>query len=141
MAYEDDWYHITVSESCTKLYEAGGSVQLGAHGQLQGLGAHWELWAIGQGGMSNHDALKCATYQGAWYIGLGDELGSLEPGKLADIAVFADNPLDDLQHSESIRYVVKNGELFDADTMDQLWPEQVPRPPFLWIGDRGGPGQ
>ena len=58
----------------------GGSVQLGAHGQLQGMGAHWELWMLQQGGMTNLEAIRCATLNGAKYLGLDRELGSLETG-------------------------------------------------------------
>jgi Tol biopolymer transport system component/imidazolonepropionase-like amidohydrolase len=132
MAYDGDWHHIEVAQSAKKFLDAGGSVQLGAHGQLQGLGAHWELWSIGQGGISNHEALRCATQRGAWYTGLGDELGSLEPGKLADVIVMAKNPLDDLHNSTTLVYVVKNGELFDANTLDELYPVAVHRPDFFW---------
>ncbi len=134
-APDGDWHHLNVAKSAGKLVAAGGHVQLGAHGQLQGLGAHWELWGLAAG-MSNHDALRCATAGGAWYIGLGDEMGSLEAGKLADIVLFADNPLDEITNTESIRWVVKNGELFETETMDQVWPVQVERQPFLW--EEGG---
>ena len=57
---------------------------MGAHGQLQGLGAHWETWMLAAGGMTNLEALKTATINAAHYIGAGKDIGSIENGKLAD---------------------------------------------------------
>jgi len=107
-------------------------VQLGGHGQLQGLGPHWELWGLTQGGMSNFQALKCATINGAEYLGLDGYIGSIEPGKLADFVVLDANPLDDIHNSNTVRWVVKNGEVFDGATMDRVWPSAVPHPGFYW---------
>ncbi|MGB5138487.1 MAG: amidohydrolase family protein, partial [Candidatus Zixiibacteriota bacterium] len=92
------------------------------HGQLQGLGAHWELWMLQQGGMTNHEALRCATWMGARSIGLDNELGSIQPGLLADIIVIDGDPLSDLRQSENIQYVMINGRLYDANTLEQLAP-------------------
>jgi imidazolonepropionase-like amidohydrolase/Tol biopolymer transport system component len=109
--------HILVSKACKKLQDAGVNINLGAHGQLQGLGAHWELWMLQQGGMSNHQALKCATINGARYLGLDAEIGSLKSGKLADFLILDKNPLDDIQHSTSISLVVINGRTLSAETL------------------------
>ena len=91
--------HILTSETVTALAKEGVKVNLGAHGQLQGLGAHWELWMLQQGGLSNHEALKAATINGADYIGAADEIGSLEKGKLADLIIMDKNPLEDIKNS------------------------------------------
>ncbi|MCW5922237.1 MAG: PD40 domain-containing protein [Saprospiraceae bacterium] len=112
--------HILVSQSCTKLQNAGVNINLGAHGQLNGLGAHWELWMLQQGGMSNLQALKCATINGAKHIGMDKEIGSLAPGKLADLIVLDKNPLDDIRNSESIRYVMVNGRLYESETLNEI---------------------
>jgi Tol biopolymer transport system component/imidazolonepropionase-like amidohydrolase len=132
MATDDDWHHMDVAAGAKRILEAGGRVQLGAHGQLQGLGAHWELWALTQGGMRNQDALRVATILGAEYIGLDRWVGSLEPGKLADFVVLDKDPILDIHNSTSIRYVVKNGEVFDGETADRIWPSARPCPPFPW---------
>jgi len=134
MAADDDWHHIDVSRSVKAIVDAGGRAQLGAHGQLQGLGAHWELWMLAQGGMSPLQAIRCATLYGAAYIGLDKDLGSLEVGKLADLVVMDKNPLENIQNSESVRYVMQNGRLYDAATMNQIGNHPSPRAPFYWEG-------
>ncbi|TXD53286.1 amidohydrolase family protein [Polaribacter sp. IC063] len=112
--------HVLTSETVTALANEGVKVNLGAHGQLQGLGAHWELWMLQQGGLSNHEALKAATINGAGYIGVADELGSLEKGKLADLIILDKNPLDDIKNSNSVIYTMVNGRLYDISTMNEV---------------------
>lgn len=124
--------HILVSKTAKDLSDAGVKVNLGAHGQLQGLGAHWELWLLQQGGLSNHEALKAATINGANYIGAGNDIGSLKKGKLADLIVMDGNPLEDIRNSESIIYTMINGRLFDTETMNELGNEPKERTKFYW---------
>jgi hypothetical protein len=87
----------------------GGLAGIGSHGQLQGLGYHWELWSVQSGGMSNLQALQVATILGATALGLDQELGSVEEGKLADLIIMDQNPLLNIRNTNSIRYVMKNG--------------------------------
>jgi hypothetical protein len=129
---ESELYHITLAEGAKALSDRGVGVNLGAHGQMQGIGAHWELWMFGQGGMTPLEAIRAATLNGARYIGMDADLGSIEAGKLADLLVLSENPLDDLRHSREIRYVMANGRLYDAATMNQTWPEAEARP-LLWF--------
>ncbi len=132
MAEEDDFNYIENAKAVKGVLDAGGKVQLGAHGQLQGLGAHWEIWMMVQGGMTPMQALRCATLSGAEYIGLDGDLGSLERGKLADLIVLDRNPLDNIQNTESIRFVMKNGRLYDAQTMDEIGNHPSKRPKLYW---------
>ena len=132
MAAEDDFYHFALSKTVKQVLDQGGHVQLGAHGQLQGLGAHWEIWMLQQGGMKPLEALRAATLGGAWYLGFDSDLGSLVPGKLADLIVLDKNPLENIRNTDSIKYVMKNGELFEAENMDKIWPANEPRKPFRW---------
>jgi imidazolonepropionase-like amidohydrolase len=131
-AEEDDFNHIENSRAVKAALDAGAKVQLGAHGQLQGLGAHWELWMLAQGGMTPLEAIRCATLYGAEYIGLDHDLGSLEPGKLADLVVMEKNPAQDIQNSASVVYVMKNGRLYDSWTMDEIGNHPRKRPRFYW---------
>jgi imidazolonepropionase-like amidohydrolase len=89
---------------------------------VQGLGYHWELWSVASGGMSNLQALQVATIHGATAIGLDKELGSLEAGKLADVLVLDANPLENIRHTNSIRYVIKDGRLYDGNSLDEIYP-------------------
>ncbi len=131
MAEEDDFNHVLISRGAKKIVDAGGRVQLGAHGQLQGLGAHWELWMLEQGGMTPLEALRAATLDGARYLGLDREIGSIEVGKLADLVVLNENPLEDIRGTEAVAQVMINGRLYEAATMTEVGSSRT-RQPFYW---------
>lgn len=135
---EDEYENgpILISETAKILSDEGVKVNMGAHGQLQGLGAHWELWLLQMGGMTNMEALKSATINGAEYIGMDKEIGSLEEGKLADLIVLEKNPLDDIRNSETVIYTMVNGRLFDAETMNQIGNEPEERTNFYWENNK-----
>lgn len=130
--------HILTSQSLKKLQDAGVNINLGAHGQLQGLGAHWELWMIQQGGMSNHQALKCATINGAVYLGMDKQIGSLKAGKLADLIVIDGNPLEDIRQSERVKYTMINGRLYNAATMNEVGNYNKKRSKFYFEMEGSG---
>jgi imidazolonepropionase-like amidohydrolase len=132
MAGEDDYFYQDVSRAAKALIDRGGKVQIGAHGQIQGIGAHWELWMLAQGGMTPHEALRSATLAGAEYLGLDRDLGSLEPGKLADLVVLERDPLADIRNSDSVAQVMLNGRLYDGRTLDEVAPLRRPRGKFFW---------
>ncbi len=104
------------------LVEAGGISGVGSHGQLQGLGYHWELWSMQAGGISTHNALRIATHLGAKAIGLANDLGSIKPGKLADMVVLNQNPLENIRHTNTLHYVIKNGRVYEGETLNEVYP-------------------
>jgi Tol biopolymer transport system component/imidazolonepropionase-like amidohydrolase len=76
---DEELNHISIAREATTLGRLGVSVQIGAHGQREGLGAHWELWGFVQGGMTPMEALHVGTINGAKALGMDKDLGSLEP--------------------------------------------------------------
>jgi imidazolonepropionase-like amidohydrolase/Tol biopolymer transport system component len=132
MAAEDDFNHILIARATKKIADAGGLVHTGAHGQIQGIGMHWETWMFQQGGMTPMQALRAATINGAKYLGMDTEVGSLERGKLADLVVLDKNPLENIRNTDSVRMVMLNGRLYDAETMDEIGPTPRKRLPFYW---------
>ena len=130
-AGDADFNHIAIARGAKTVQDAGGLVALGAHGQMQGLGAHWELWMFVQGGMTEVEALRVATLNGARYLGLDADIGSLEVGKLADLVVLDENPLDSIQNSATVNMVMVNGRLYDAD-MNEVGNRPRERMPLYW---------
>jgi len=94
--------HISIARESKRLMDQGVSVQIGAHGQREGLGAHWELWMFEQGGMSAHESLRVGTINGARALGMDKDIGSLEVGKLADLVLWEGDPLDVGHYAEQV---------------------------------------
>ena len=136
-----DYWHVQVAKSAKAMRDAGIKVQIGGHGQLQGLSPNWEIWSLTQGGFSNFEALRAATIDGADYLGLSTQLGSLEPGKKADLVVLNSNPLESIRSTIDTRYVMVGGRLFDVDAgMREIGGRNAPAPRFFWQDGQGTGG-
>jgi imidazolonepropionase-like amidohydrolase len=129
---DDEYFFPQIAASALKIVKAGGNVCIGAHGELEGLGYHFEMWGMQMGGWSNLEVLRAATLNGAKAMGYQQDLGSIEVGKLADMVVLSKDPLQDIHNTTSVKYVVKNGQVFEGDTLNAIWPEAKPLPP-LWF--------
>ena len=133
-----EWNHISIAREAVRLNNLGIDVAIGAHGQREGLAAHWEMWMLAQGGATPLQALRAGTLGGARALGLDQDLGSLQVGKLADLVVLDANPLESIRNTTSIRYTLANGRLYD-DRMNEVGLRERPRAPF-WFESEGDQG-
>jgi imidazolonepropionase-like amidohydrolase len=109
-----------IGAGALKVHRAGGVVGLGAHGDIPGLGTQWELQAYVEGGWTPGEALWAATMGSAATIARDHALGSLEAGKFADLVILNTNPLADIKNTLDIRYVMKNGRLYEPGTLTEV---------------------
>lgn len=133
-APDNQYNHIEVAKYAKTLRDNGVSVHIGAHGQREGLGAHWELWSMEQGGFTPWEALRGGTIDGATHLGMAKDIGSIEKGKLADLVVIDGDVLNDLRRSEFVQYTVLNGRVYDAATMNEVGSKKK-RQPFFFEND------
>ena len=119
----------------------GAHGAIGAHGQQHGLASHWEVWIAAEA-MGPMGALELASVEGAYFLGASEDVGSLAPGKLADLMILNSNPLDDIRNTTDIMFVMKGGIVYDAMTLDELWPNERPYGARPWLHEevwRSGP--
>ena len=117
-----------------RLRRAGGLVGVGSHGEMQGLGLHWEMAAFVAGGATAQEALEMATIDNARIIGRPDDLGSVTPGKLADLVVLDADPRADIANARAVALVLRGGIAFDGKTLARdgetppapWWQEALP---------------
>ena len=139
--HDDEFYWSKHSEDLAAVAAAGGKVTAGSHGEMQGVSFHWEMWNLGAGGMAPLQVLRAATMNGAEGIGFANDLGSVSVGKLADLLVLDADPLNDLRNTTALRLVIRGGRVYDADTLDELWPRTRPQGPLYWHRDQPQPVQ
>lgn len=129
---ETDYSKDIMAQSIADIVAAGGFTAVGAHGQQHGLGSHWDVWMTAKA-TGNMTALEIASMHGARLLGIDADIGSITVGKLADLMVLNTNPLDDIRSTTDIRFVMKAGVLYDAGSLDELWPKQRPYGDSPWV--------
>jgi Tol biopolymer transport system component/imidazolonepropionase-like amidohydrolase len=134
--FRDEEHHFPdVARAARDIFRAGGNVAMGSHGDQPGIGIQWELWNLASGGFTPLEVIQVATIKGAESMGLTQDIGSIEPGKLGDLLVLDKNPLEDIRNTNTIQYIVKSGFVFDGNTLNQLWPVKKPFPKQYWSAD------
>jgi imidazolonepropionase-like amidohydrolase/Tol biopolymer transport system component len=131
-APEQDFVDSVSAKTAHLLKQRGVMVSIGAHGQQQGLAAHWEMWSFVRGGFSPIEALQAATIVPARHLGFDQDLGSLEVGKLADLVVMNSNPLEEITNTDKVSMVMINGRLYEAATMNEVYSSDKKRPAYYW---------
>jgi imidazolonepropionase-like amidohydrolase len=132
MAPEEDYADADAGYGAKLLMEAGVLVSIGGHGQREGLASHWEMWSFARGGMSPLQALSTATVLPAQHLGFFDDIGSLEKGKLADLVILDNNPLENIRNTDGVDHVMLGGRLYKADTMNEVVTGDKERLPYWW---------
>ena len=129
-----DWAFVddNAAREAKKLADRGIKVSIGAHGQQAGIGAHWELWSFARGGMSPVEALKTGTIMPAQSLGMANDIGSLEVGKLADLVILDADPSQDIRNSDKVDRVMIGGRLYDAATLNEVATGDAQRLPYFW---------
>ena len=140
LAPEEDYVDAASAREAKKLADKGVQVSIGAHGQQPGLGAHWEMWSFVRGGWSPIDALRAGTIMPATSLGYAKDIGSIEPGKLADLVVLDADPTTNIWNTEKVHQVMLGGRLYDAATLNEVGTGTYKRKPYWWEGENGGRG-
>ncbi len=131
---ETDYSYPIVAQAMADIIAEGGWGAVGSHGEHHGIAAHWETW-MGASALGNHGALEVASLHGAHFLGVDKDLGSIEVGKLADLVVLNSNPLDNIKNTLDSKYVMKGGKLYDAMSLDEVWPKAIPFGPYYWVNE------
>ena len=129
---ESDYGFAIVAEGMADIIAEGGYGVIGSHGQQHGPASHWEVWSYAEA-LGPLGALEVASLSGARYLGLADQLGSIVAGKYADLVILDSNPLDDIENTLDIDLVMKDGVLYDAATLDEVWPSARPFGSYYWV--------
>jgi Amidohydrolase family len=127
-----DYSFPLLAQGLADIIANGGYGAIGSHGQQHGIGSHWEVW-MAASAMGPMGALELASVHGAHFLGASKDIGSIATGKLGDLMVLNSNPLQNIRNTTDIQYVMKGGILYDAATLDEIWPEKRPFGDYYWI--------
>jgi Tol biopolymer transport system component len=132
MRPETDYSKDIQAQQIADIIAAGGYSAIGSHGQQPGLGSHWDVWMAAKA-TGNMTALEIASMHGAIFLGMEDDLGSITVGKLGDLMVLNGNPLENIRNTANIQYVMKAGTLYDANSLDEVWPLTRKYGDYYWL--------
>ena len=131
-APEHDYVDDDSAVTALMLADRGVTMAIGAHGQEQGIAAHWEMWSLGRGGATPVQALRAATIDPAIHLGFGQDLGSIEVGKLADMVILDGDILADIENSDQVDMIMLNGRLYEAETLNETITGDRERGAYFW---------
>jgi imidazolonepropionase-like amidohydrolase len=134
IAPEEDYADTWAAREARKLADRGVEVSIGAHGQQDGIAAHWEMWSFVKGGWTPLQALQAATVSPARTLGMERDLGTLEAGKLADLVILDADPLENIRNTEKVHSVMLGGRLYDSATLNEKVTGDRRRQPYWWEG-------
>jgi imidazolonepropionase-like amidohydrolase len=111
-------YH-HIEKSMVNLMQKGARLTPGTDSPIipSGLSYHAELQSWVRAGLSPFQTLRAATLWSAEEVGVGKDLGTIEPGKLADIIILDGDPLQQIKDLLNVKAVIKNGEYLDMETL------------------------
>ena len=112
------------AEQIARSFMEGARIGVSAHDRPASR-LHMEMWLLHKGGMKAEDVLYATTMINAKKLGLADQIGSLEVGKVADFIVLDGNPLENILNTISVDYTVQFGRIYDADTATRIVPEKL----------------
>jgi hypothetical protein len=127
-----DYSYPMIAQGLADIIAQGGYGAIGSHGQQHGIGSHWETW-MAASALGPMGALEVASLQGAHFLGVEKDLGSITVGKLGDLMVLDADPLADIRNTAKIAYVMKAGTLWQASTLDEVWPTKKPFGDYYWV--------
>ncbi|HEV7158773.1 MAG TPA: amidohydrolase family protein, partial [Caulobacteraceae bacterium] len=119
----------SIAADAAALQARGGLVGMGSHGEAPGIGFHDEMELHALGGMAPMAVLHAATAGSAEAIGRLSDIGTIEPGKIADLVILSADPLADIRNTRKVAEVMRAGVLYDAASLDELWPQRKAGPP------------
>jgi hypothetical protein len=131
---ETDYSFPLLAQGVADVIAEGGYGAIGSHGEHHGPAVHWEIW-MAASAMGPLEALRVASVHGAYFLGVLDDIGTIEVGKLADLLVLDANPLENIRNTLEIRYVLKGGVVYLGDTLDEIWPSNTPFGDYYWVDE------
>jgi len=131
---QTDYSWPLLAQGVADIIAEGGHAAIGSHGEHLGISAQWEVW-MAAAGLGNLGAIRMGTMGGAYFLGMQEDIGSIKAGKLADLQILDANPLEDIRNTGKIRWVVKGGVVYEAETLDEVWPRQRLFGPRPWVDE------